>query len=92
MCEYLADNNLTEAISLLNTLRKARGASQLGVSLTKDEFLTSLYNDATREFIAEGQTFYLYKRLNKDMYNGEYPINMSGKYVIPLPDSETITQ
>ena len=92
MCEYLADNNLTEAISLLNTLRKARGASQLGASLTKDEFLTSLYNDATREFIAEGQTFYLYKRLNKDMYNGEYPINMSGKYVIPLPDSETITQ
>ena len=92
MCEYLADNNLTEAISLLNTLRKARGASQLGASLTKDEFLASLYNDATREFIAEGQTFYLYKRLNKDMYNGEYPINMSGKYVIPLPDSETITQ
>lgn len=37
MCEYLADNNLTEAITLLNTLRIARGASQLSMSLTKDE-------------------------------------------------------
>jgi len=92
MCEYLADNNLTEAITLLNTLRIARGASQLSMSLTKDEFLTCLYNDATREFIAEGQTFYLYKRLNKSMYNGAYPIEMTGKYVVPLPDSETITQ
>ena len=52
-----------------------------------------MYMDATRESIAEGQTFYLYKRLNRDMYNGEYPIDMSGgKYVIPLPDSETIIQ
>ena len=92
MCEYLADNNLMEAITLLNTLRIARGASQLSMSLTKDEFLTCLYNDATREFIAEGQTFYLYKRLNKSMYNGAYPIEMTGKYVVPLPDSETITQ
>lgn len=92
MCECLADNNLEEAISILNVLRQARGASQLGTTLTKDEFLAYLYNDATREFIAEGQTFYLYKRLNKSMYNGLYPIDMSGKYVIPLPDSETITQ
>ena len=51
-----------------------------------------LINEMRREWIGEGQIFYLYKRLNKDMYNGEYPINMSGKYVIPLPDSETITQ
>ena len=45
-----------------------------------------------REFLGEGQIFYLYKRLNKSMYNGAYPIEMTGKYVVPLPDSETITQ
>lgn len=92
MCEYLADHNLTEAISLLNTLKRARGAEEVGTTLTRDAFLTALYKDATREFIAEGQTFYLYKRLNQDMYNGEYPIDMTGKYIIPLPDSENIIQ
>ena len=64
----------------------------MSTSLTKDDFLDRLYNDATREFIVEGQTFYLYKRLNKDMYNGEYPIKMDGKYIIPLPDSESNIQ
>lgn len=93
MCEYLADTDLQQAITLLNTFRLARGASALSTTLTKDEFLDAMYMDATREFIAEGQTFYLYKRLNRNMYNGEYPIDMSGgKYVIPLPDSETIIQ
>ena len=93
MCEYLADTDLPQAISLLNTLKLARGATQLSTSLTRDAFLERLYNDATREFIVEGQTFFLYKRLNGDMYNGEYPIDMSGgKYVIPLPDSETDIQ
>ena len=93
MCEYLAETDLPRAINLLNTLKIARGAAELNTSLTKDEFLDRMYMDATRESIAEGQTFYLYKRLNRDMYNGEYPIDMSGgKYVIPLPDSETIIQ
>lgn len=92
MCEYLADNNLPEAISLLNTLKKARGANDVNTTLTKDAFLEALYTDATREFIAEGQTFYLYKRLNRSMYNGKYPIDMNGKYIVPLPDSENITQ
>ena len=87
MCEYLAETDLPRAIKLLNTLKIARGAAELNTSLTKDEFLDRMYMDATRESIAEGQTFYLYKRLNRDMYNGEYPIDMSGgKYVIPLPD------
>jgi len=93
ICEYLAETDLPEAIRLLGSLRLARGCTaELSTSLTKDDFLDRLYNDATREFIVEGQTFYLYKRLNKDMYNGEYPIKMDGKYIIPLPDSESNIQ
>ena len=42
----------------------------------------------TREFMSEGQTFYLYKRLNRSLYNGTGSIDMNGKYVLPLPDSE----
>ncbi|MEA5006837.1 MAG: RagB/SusD family nutrient uptake outer membrane protein [Rikenellaceae bacterium] len=89
MCEYLADNNIAKGIQLLQELRTARGAKvALSTTLPKDKFLEAVYNDATREFIAEGQTFYLYKRLNRPMYNGATPIDMTGKYFITLPDSE----
>ena len=89
MCEYLADNDLSRAIQLLNDLRTARGCkTELNAGLTRDEFLNVLWNDETREFVAEGQTFFLYKRLDRPMYNGSTPIDMDGKFVVPLPDSE----
>ena len=93
MCEYLADTDLPRAIELLEMIRVARGCkTPLNTSMSRDAFLEALYNDETREFLAEGQTFYLYKRLNRDMYNGAYPIDMDGKYIVPLPDSETSIQ
>ena len=89
MCEYLADTNISKGISMLQELRVARGAkTALDPAMPKDKFLEAVYNDATREFIVEGQTFYLYKRLNRPMYNGATPIDMSDKYVLPLPNSE----
>ena len=93
ICEYLADTDLPRAIDFLNYVKLNRGATQISTGLTRDAFLEELYIDATREYIAEGQTFFLYKRLNRDMYNGEYPIQMNAnKYTIPLPDSETNVQ
>ena len=93
ICEYLADTDLPRAIDFLNYVKLNRGATEISTNLTRDAFLEQLYIDATREFIVEGQTFYLYKRLNRDMYNGEYPIAMdANKYRIPLPDSETDIQ
>lgn len=89
MCEYLADKDISKGISLLQELRIARGAkTSLDLAMAKDKFLEAVYNDATREFIVEGQTFYLYKRLNKPMYNGTTPIDMAGKYELPIPNSE----
>lgn len=90
MCEYLADNDLPQAVALLNELRLARGAkAALSAGLTRDQFLRALYNDMTREFMSEGQTFYLYKRLNAPIYNGVNPLDMTGRYVLPIPYSET---
>lgn len=89
LCEYLADKDLSKGIQLLQELRIARGAkTALDPAMPKDKFLEAVYNDATREFICEGQTFFLYKRLNRPMYNGTTPIDMTGKYVLPLPNSE----
>lgn len=93
MCEYLADTDLAFGIEMLNYVKLCRGAKQIDQNTTRDAFLEELYKDATREFIVEGQTFFLYKRLNRDMYNGQYPIAMDAqKYTIPLPDSETNIQ
>jgi hypothetical protein len=89
MCEYLAETDLPQAISLLGGMRLARGATMPLGSLVKDAFLQELYLEMTREFLTEGQTFYLYKRLNGPMYNGAGNMDMTGRYVLPLPHNET---
>lgn len=90
MCEHLAETDLPKAKELLLEVRNARGArTDLVSHLGKEEFLEKLYNEATREFLSEGQTFYLYKRLNRPLYNGTFPIEMKEKYILPIPDSET---
>jgi hypothetical protein len=90
MCEYLADVDLPRAIQLLGEVKVARGIiAPLDPAMTKDNFLQTLYNDMTREFMSEGQTFYLYKRLNEPIYNGRTPKDMTGRYVLPVPYSES---
>jgi hypothetical protein len=89
MCEYLADVDLPQAVTLLEKVRTARGAKRLLGSPSREDFLQTLYLDMTREFLSEGQTFYLYKRLNAPMYNGLGSMDMTGRYVLPLPHSES---
>jgi hypothetical protein len=90
MCEYLADVNLSRAIELLQYLKVARGViDPLNPALTRADFLEMLYNDMTREFMTEGQTFFLYKRLDAPIYNGYFPQDMTGRYVLPIPHSES---
>lgn len=91
LCECLAETDLPRAVELLRTLRLARGAKTPlpdDLQTSKSGFLDVLYNDMTREFMSEGQTFYLYKRLNKPMFNGSSPIDMTGHYNLPIPYSE----
>ncbi|MDR0765551.1 MAG: RagB/SusD family nutrient uptake outer membrane protein [Odoribacteraceae bacterium] len=88
MCEYLVDVDRQQAVALLEKVRTARGAKRLLGNPSREEFLQELYLDMTREFMSEGQTFALYKRLNAPMYNGAGVINMTGRYVLPVPYSE----
>jgi hypothetical protein len=89
MCEYLADRDLPQAIQLLGEVRIARGAkATLNPSLSQEDFLQALHIDMTREFLSEGQTFFLYKRLNEPIYNGAVSMSMDGRYVLPIPHSE----
>jgi hypothetical protein len=89
MCEYLSDRDLPQAITLLGKVRIARGAkATLSPTLSKEDFLQALYIEMTREFLSEGQTFFLYKRLNAPIYNGAISMDMTGRYVLPIPHSE----
>jgi hypothetical protein len=89
MCEYLSGTDLPQAVTLLEKVRTARGAKALLGTPSQENFLQTLYLEMTREFLSEGQTFYLYKRLNVPIYNGLGSIDMTGRYVLPLPHSES---
>jgi hypothetical protein len=89
MCEYLADTDLPQAITLLERVRTARGAKALLGNPSKEDFLQALYLEMTREFLTEGQTFFLYKRLDGPIYNGYVSMPMTGRYVLPIPYSES---
>ena len=92
MCEYLAGTenaaDLKQAKVFLKELKTARGSTTALDNLTAKDFLEVLYNDMTREFMSEGQTFFLYKRLNRPIYNGEQLKDMSRRWVLPRPYSE----
>jgi hypothetical protein len=90
MCEYLSETNLPEAIRLLGTVRTARGAKAAVLpTLSREDFLKALRTEMTREFMSEGQTFFLYKRLDEPIYNGTISMDMNGRYVLPIPYSES---
>ncbi len=81
-------DNLASGVSYVNTLRKARGISNLP-TLTQD----LLIYEYIREMYGEGQLFYLYKRLFSRIYfsanNNKNPLPSDEIFVVPLPDSET---
>jgi hypothetical protein len=90
VCEYLIENGRKdEALEYLNAFRFDRGIkSFIPETTTEADLLEILYIDMTREFMSEGQTFYLYKRLNRPIFNGNIPQDMTGRYVLPIPYSE----
>lgn len=87
-CAY--DVNPANALSYLNTVRFNRG---MGVPLTianKDELITELVKELRKEYYAEGQLFYMYKRLNRSIagqLGGSIPAS-DKVFVLPLPDNE----
>lgn len=69
VAEYHArHNNWEEAFNVLNDIRKNRGITTSSLSgTTWEEFKQELLHDARREWISEGQLFFLYKRLDAEI-------------------------
>ncbi len=89
-CLYL-EGNITEAQKVLNEVRNARGAKRKVDALTAALFKEELIWEYRKEFMTEGQTFYIYKRLNEPAIKiGYQNIAMKDNYIFPLPSNEEI--
>ena len=65
---------------------------QLEVARDFEMFQRDLIRDAQREWISEGQLFYLYKRLGAKIYfkeKEERELNKS-EYMLPIPDNQSM--
>ena len=85
-------NDIAAGASLLNEVRQARGLNALnagGISNT-DSLSTEIMREYQKEFIQEGQTWFYYKRLNKDLkqVTATPAIIPADVYVFPIPDKE----
>ena len=85
------DTDKAKAITYFNTVREHRGIGDgLPANIDKTEFLNKLVAECRKEFFAEGQIFYMYKRLNRDITNTNgqvYPAT-DRIFVLPLPLDE----
>lgn len=84
------DTDQAKALGYFNTVRFNRGiGTPLNVT-SKDQFLNELLKEARKEFYGEGQIFYMYKRLNKNIVGPSGSSIPASKtiFVFPLPNDE----
>lgn len=88
--EAIYKENLTEAKGYLTLVKKGRGLTDDLEGVTTANFMDVLVNDALREFMGEGQTLFMFKRLMRTMVGrkGEVAANEKNM-VLPLPESES---
>jgi hypothetical protein len=77
------------ALATLNELRVARNLTRL--TAMPADFMLELIREYRREFLGEGQLFFLYKRLNREAILTNPEVNMVEEklYTFPLPITET---
>lgn len=89
-CTY--DSNPSKALALVDEVREHREIGKKLQVNTKSQFISELVKEYRKEMYAEGQLFYLYKRLNIPI-NGQHGEMIPAKqeiFVWPLPDDEII--
>ena len=79
-----------KALEYLNLVRAARGINVPVNTSSKAVFMDELVKEFRKETYAEGQLFYLYKRLNRGilMENGATTPPSDKIFVLPVPNDE----
>lgn len=87
-CSYAT--NPSKALSYFDKVRFNRGIGTPLTVASEDQFVNELLKEARKEWYAEGQLFYMYKRLNKSIIGQQgiiIPASKS-KFILPLPNDE----
>lgn len=93
MAEYYArKGNFLEAQNILDRIRRNRGCLESITVKDWNSFVKELICDARREWISEGQLFYLYKRLNASIDFGRNVVRpmKRSEYLFPIPDDQIL--
>ena len=86
--EILKESDPDRAIELLNLVREARNLEFAPLSnLTAEQIQEEVGKEYRKEFLAEGQMFFYYKRLDATRIEGA-SVNAQSIYVLPMPDTE----
>lgn len=85
---YAANGFPTEAEEVLKEARFARDAKRVVTGAPSEDFTKALIWEGRKEFLTEGQTFFMFKRLNRQITLGASTI--TADFVLPRPDSEDI--
>lgn len=87
-CTY--DQDPARGMAYVDSVRFKRGIGAKMAATGKSDFISQLVREARKEFFAEGQAFYMYKRLNLPVQSHagtQIPASQS-IFVLPMPDNE----
>lgn len=91
LSETSFDKSPEESESYLNKLRSARSATRPITGLSeKSDLITELVWEGKKEYLTEGQMFYMFKRLNHKILSGTQAVEMGKKFIVPTPDNENV--
>ncbi len=77
-----------DGVNYLNTVRLKRGLIALASTISATTLQAEILKEYKKEFYAEGQLFYYFKRLNAARVDGS-TVNMTeATYTFPLPEDE----
>ena len=87
-CSY--DTDPAKATAYVDSVRFHRGINTKLTAASKDAFLGELVKEARKEFYGEGQLFYMYKRLGRNIVglSGLGVPATNNVFVLPLPNDE----
>lgn len=88
---YYKSGKYTEAENILKEIRRARGLTRhVSAVLGEEEFMNELKWEYKKEFLTEGEVFFMFKRLNAPILSGHKKIILGKLFVLPVPDNENI--